>query len=363
MTLRVVQWATGPVGRHAMAAVVDHPDLELVGCFVYDESKAGRDAGELAGLDQIGVIATRDREAILALDADCVLFMAQGDADPAGALADICPLLASGKNVISTAVTPLIYPSAMGDEVVQQLELACSTGVSSFHATGLQPGWAAEALPMLISGLLRSVDSLTVREVFDYASYDNAFMLFDVMGFGHLPESTDYIAHDPSVLGGVFRAPIMLVADALGATIDDWTFTRDVRTCTEPFRIAAGPVEGGTIAAVRFGATAIVDGRPALSVEHVTRIHPDVAPDWPTGRGWRVTVDGVPSVEVSVELAVNGEDENDQTCIATAMHAIHAVAPVCAAEPGIRTFLDLKTILGRHVLSRPHRFTDQGGRS
>lgn len=350
MTLRIVQWATGPVGRHAVAAVLDHPDLELVGCYAYDPGKIGRDVGDICGLGPVGVVATGDRDAILGLEADCVLYMAQGDADPAAALDDICALLASGKSVVSTAVTPLIYPAAMGSEVVDRLEDACASGGASFHGTGIEPGWASEVLPLAVSGLLRSVDSLLVQEIIDYASYDNRFMLFDVMGFGHAPDSSDYFAADPAVLGSVFQAPILLVADALAATVEDWRFHRDVWLTPEGFDIPAGRVEPGTIAALRFGATAVIHGRPALTVEHVTRLRKGDAPEWPAERGWHLKVVGVPSLELSARVGVDGEDETDQGCLGTAMHAVHAIVPLCAAGPGIRTFLDLPQIVGRHVL-------------
>lgn len=359
--LRVVQWATGPVGRHALRAVLDHPELELVGCFVHDPAKDGRDAGDLCGRPDTGVLATTDRACIMALDADCVLFMAQGDADPAAALIDICALLASGKNVVSTAVTPLIYPAAMGPEVVAQLEHACAAGSASFHATGIEPGWASEVLPLAVSGLLRSAQSMVVQEIIDYAGYDNAFMLFDVMGFGHAPDASDFFAADPALLGGTFRAPIMLVADALGATIDDWQFIREARTAPDDFEIAAGRVAAGTTAALRFGATAMIGGRGALTIEHVTRLRPDVAPDWPTERGWRLRVVGEPSFEVVARVGVDGEDETDQACLGTAMHAVHALAPVCLAQPGVRTFLDLPQIVGRHILGAELGQSTRGG--
>src|SRR6478752_2567295 len=134
--IRVVQWATGLVGRHAAAAVVDHPDLELVGAYVYNDDKAGRDVGDICGFAPTGVIATRDRGEILALAADCVLYMAQGDANTPPAIDDICALLASGKNVVSTAVTPLIWPQAMGPGVVDRIQAACTERGTSFHATG-----------------------------------------------------------------------------------------------------------------------------------------------------------------------------------------------------------------------------------
>jgi hypothetical protein len=358
---RIVQWATGPVGRHAIAAVVDHPELELVGCFVHTAGKGGLDAGELAGIGPVGVTATTDRAEILALPADCVLFMAQGDVDPSAALDDICALLASGKNVVSTAVTSLIYPASMGTRVVRRLQQACADGGTSFHATGIEPGWASEVLPLAMSGLFGRVDSLVVQELLDYASYDNAFMLFDVMGFGHPADSTRFFAADPAVLAAPFRAPLMMVAEALGATIEDFAFHREAWPAQRQFDVAAGRIAEGTTAAMRFGASAVVEGRPALTVEHVTRLHPDAAPDWPTGRGWKVTVEGRPSMVVEAKIAVNGEDENDQSCLGTAMHAVHAIAPVCAAEPGIRTFLELPTITGRHTLRRPAPVPDRRG--
>ena len=348
--LRVVQWATGAVGRHALAAAIDHPDLEVVGVRVYGEDKVGRDAGELCGRGPIGVAATRDRHEILALGADCALYMPQGEMDPAGALDDICALLAAGTNVVSTAVTALIYPAAMGPGVVEQLEAACAAGGTTFHATGIEPGWASEVLPLAMSGLFRRVDTLVVQELLDYSSYASTFMLFDIMGFGRPPDA-DVPGADPALLGGTFRAPLMLVAEGLGATIDGFTFDRRVAVADRPFDVAAGRVEAGTVAGLRFSATAVVGGRPALTVEHVTRLAEDVAPGWPRGRGWRVTVAGRPSMVLEARIAVDGEDENDQGCLGTAMHAIHAVAPVCAAPPGIATFLDLPAIVGRHVLA------------
>ena len=351
--LSVVQWATGPVGRHAVEAVVDHPDLELVGAFGYSDEKFGRDVGELSGIGPVGIAVTGDREVILGIDADCVLYMAQGDTNPAAAIDDICALLASGKNVVSTAVTPLIYPASMGPEVVDRLERACTEGGTSFHATGIEPGWASEVLPLALSGLFRSIDSLLVQEILDYSSYDNAFMLFDVLGFGRAPDATDVLGADPAILGGVFRAPLMLVADGLGAVIDGFTFDRQVWVAEEGFDIAAGRIEAGTVAALRFSATATVGGCRTLTVEHITRVSPDAAPDWLSGRGWKVTVDGLPSMVIEVKVAVHGEDENDQGCLGTAMHAVHAVIPVCEAHPGIRTFLDLPTIVGRHVMGGP----------
>jgi hypothetical protein len=346
---RVIQWATGNVGRKAAVAVHQHPELELVGALVYSEDKDGRDVGEICGIGPIGVTAIADVEAILALEADCVIYAAQGEMNPAGALDDICRLLASGKNVVSTAVTAFIYPSSAGQKVVDRLEAACTEGAASFHGTGIEPGWAGEVLPLTMSGLFQHVESIRVQELLDYSSYDSTAMLFDIMGFGQPPDA-DVPMADAELVGTTFRAPLMLLAEGLGATIEGFDYRREVAVARAPLNVSAGVVEAGTVSAQRFAYSAIVRGRNALTIEHITRLGPEEAPTWPRGQGWRVRVEGTPSMELDARIAVHGEDENDQGCLGTAMHAVHAVAPVCAAQPGIRTFLDLPMITGRKVL-------------
>jgi len=349
--LRVIQWATGTVGRQAVAAIHEHPDLKLVGAFVYSDDKAGRDIGEVCGVGPIGVKATKDKDEILALEADCVLYCPQGEMNPDGAIDDICRLLAAGKNVVSTALTVLIYPKAAGPEVVERLEAACRTGGTSFHGTGIEPGWAGEVLPLTMSCLFRRIDHLLVQEILDYSSYGSAMMLFDGMGFGRPPQGP-LKGESSGPPAGAFGAPIMMMADALGAEIETVIARYELQVAEAAFDIRAGRIEKGMVSAKRYSFTAVVDGREALTVEHVTRLRPDQAPDWPKGRGWKVTVDGAPSMILESHIGVHGEDENDQGCLGTAMHAVHAVVPVCAAQPGIRTFLDLPMIIGRHVLSR-----------
>jgi 2,4-diaminopentanoate dehydrogenase len=140
------------------------------------------------------------------------------------------------------------------------------------------------------------------------------------------------------------------VADGLGATVDDVVCRRQVAVADAAFTVRAGRIEAGTVSAQRFSCAAVIDGREALTVEHITRLGHGQAPDWPTGQGWKVAIEGAPSMRLEAEIAVHGEDHNQQGCLGTAMHAVHAIEPVCAADPGIRTFLDLPMIVGRHAL-------------
>ena len=343
--LRVVQWATGTVGAKVVEAVVGLDGFELVGAYVYSPDKAGRDAGEICGIAPVGVTATSDIDEILALPADCVVYAAQGEMDPAGAVADICRLLESGKNVVSTAVTGLIFPTSLGAEVAEQLTASCVTGATSFHATGIEPGWAAEVLPLTMSGLSRHIDSVLVQELMDYSTYASRDMLVDIMGFGQAPDAEVPMA-DGDLVGGTFRAPILLLAAGLGVQIEEFRYRRQVATTSTGLEVTAGRIEVGTVSAQRFGYSGLVGDRPVITIEHITRLGPDEAPDWPTGRGWRVEIEGAPSMSMQVDIARHGEDETEQGCLGTAMHAVHAIAPVCAAGPGIVTFLDLPMIIG-----------------
>jgi hypothetical protein len=344
--LRIVQWATGKVGQHSVRAITQHSELELIGALVYDRAKAGRDVGEICGLGPVGVTTTDDPKDIFEMEADCVLYTPLGESNISGAISDICGLLTSGKNVISTAVTGLIYPRAMGNDVVDRLERACAEGGTTFHGTGVEPGWASEVLPLTMSPLFWRIDSIHAMELMNYSTYDSE-VLFSVMGFGKRPDTPLHFDYS-GLIRVAFGAPLMLVAHGLGATIDDLKFDRQVAVANESFEVKAGHIEAGTVSAQRVSLTAIVGGKPTLTVEHITRLGENQAPEWPDGRGWRVAFEGQPSMVLEAEIAVHGEDETDQGCLATAMHAVHSIVPVCAASPGIRTFLDLPMITGRY---------------
>ena len=131
---KVVQWATGNIGSHSLRAVINHPNLDLVGLYVYSEDKEGRDAGELAGTAPTGVRATRDIDEILALQPDCVLYM--GDRVDVDVL---CQLLEAGVNVVSTR-SEFHNPARLEPETRRRIEAACAQGGLLAPQHGLEPG-------------------------------------------------------------------------------------------------------------------------------------------------------------------------------------------------------------------------------
>src|SRR5262249_15625235 len=148
---RVVVWSTGGVGRVAVDAVHRRPDLELVGVWVHTQDKVGRDAGELAGGAPVGVAATNDADALIALRPDCVVYAAAGPERDAGAVPDYVRLLEAGINVVSTTSTSLIYPpSYYIPDWREQMEAAARSGGASFYASGIFPGFGSDQLALLL---------------------------------------------------------------------------------------------------------------------------------------------------------------------------------------------------------------------
>lgn len=354
MTYRVVQWATGNVGLHALRAIIRHPDLELVGLCVHSAGKVGRDAGELTGLDAVGVTATDDVEAVLALDADCVSYMATGDLRPQEAVDEMCRILESGKNLVGTSVVPLVYPPAAPRNWVDQIEAACKAGGTSCFVSGIDPGFANDLLPIVMSGFCERIDSIRMMEVLNYATYDQPEVLFGTMGFGQpLDEMCLLLA--PGSLTFAWGGVVQAVADALDVELDGIEEWHERRPAEKTFDIPPGRVEAGTAAALRFQVRGVVGGVPRIVVEHVTRLHDDLAPDWPqpTGAGgYRVVVEGSPNYTLDLQMMGEDGDHNTAGLLGTAMRVLNAIPAVCEAPPGMLSVLDLPVIPGRHLLRR-----------
>jgi hypothetical protein len=345
-TRRVIQWATGNVGRAAIEGIVAHPELELVGCWVHSEDKDGVDAGVLAGIDPVGVAATTDREAILAMDADCVVY-APMLADPA----DVTALLGSGKSV----VTPVgwVYPFASHD--VAALEATCRQAGVVLHGTGIHPGGITERFPLVLSALCNDIRHVRAEEFSDIRSYATEFVVREVMMFGKDP-GVAVTSPMPGLLGDGFGQSIDLLAAAMGVELDPHkAVTHEWAVATAPIDTPVGRLDVGTVAAQRFTWAGTVDGRPVITAAvnwFMGEEHLD--PPWRFGEGgerFEVTFDADPPLHVvfhglhpeSIEAGI----ERNAGIVATAMHCVNAIPYVCEAAPGIRTYLDLPPVAGR----------------
>ena len=338
MTYRVIQWATGTVGVHAVPAIVHHPDLELAGLWVHSDDKAGRDAGELCGIDPVGVTATQDVEALLALDADCICYTAHSDVRPGEVVDDICRMLASGKNVVNTSFVALLYPEQAGFH--DQLQAACLEGGTSFFTSGIDPGYGNAGVTIGALGLCSEVRTVRMMEIVNYATWDNPFTMFEIMGFGKADPAQSLLL-SPGSTTMAWGPVVALVAKSMGLELDEITEAHEILLADEDVTIASGVVEAGTISGMRFEIKGVVAGEERVVVEHVTRLRDDDAPHWPQGEGYRILVEGEPHVKVEVSVSSDLGDHNHAGCLATAMHVVNAIPAVVAADPGVLTLLDL----------------------
>jgi len=347
MRHRVIQWGTGNVGTFALRCLIQHPDIDLVGVCVHSAAKSGVDAGELCGLPPVGLRATDDVDAVLALDADCVCYTATADLRPFEAAQDLCRILASGKNVVSSSIVPLVHPKTFIASVRTQLEEACRAGGSSFFTSGIDPGFANDLLPLTLTGLCGTWQEVRVLEIINYATYDQPQVLFETMGFGKPLDETPLLL-TPGTLEFAWGGTVRLLAEGLGVELEKIRSTYEKRPALAPIRIGAHTVEPGTMAALRFEVQGIVGGRPAIVVEHVTRITDDVAPDWPKGNGsYRVLVEGFPKMSCELEFEDEHGDHAVGGVVLTATRIVNAIPAVCAAPPGLLSALDLPLVTGR----------------
>jgi hypothetical protein len=345
--LRVIQWATGGVGRAAITAISAHPELELAGCWVHSPSKDGLDAGDIAGTGPLGVTATRDAAALTGLDADCVVY--------APLVPDkhtVLELLRSGKNV----VTPVgwIYPDPARSADV---EAACQAGQSTLHGTGIHPGGITERFPLMISALSSAVRHVRAEEFSDLRGYDAPDVIRDVMGFG-VPPGQALASPMAALLSGGFKASVRMVADTMQFGAEPKVITtQEIAVATAPIESPGGPIRPGQVAARRFRWQATAAGQPVVTAavnwlmgeEHLD-------PPWsfgPQGQRFEIEITGSPDVLVTV-AGLNSDSVAAGLMVnpgiaATASHCVNAIPYVCRAGPGIKTYLDLPLIAGRGV--------------
>ena len=347
--LRVIQWATGGVGKAAIEAVVQHPELELVGCWVHSAEKDGMDVGEIVGRAPLGVRASARIDDILGLDADAVVYA------PIIPNADeVAALLRSGKNV----VTPVgwFYPTASDGAA---LEAACQDGGTSLHGTGINPGGITELHPLMFSALSSAVTFVRGEEFSDIRTYNAPDVVRWIMCFGATP---DEAMKSPmlKVLSGGFIQSVRMCLDVLGfAPSAQIRTNQEVAVATAPIDSPIGVIEAGLVAAQRFQWEAVVGSEVVVRIavnwlmgeEHLE-------PAWtfgPEGERFEVEVRGDPDCFVTIKgwqpASVEAGLVRNPGIVATAVHCVNSIPYVVAAPAGIRTYRDLPLIAGR---AAPH---------
>ena len=347
MTYRVVQWTTGNVGRRSIRAIAANPGLELVGCFVWSEDKEGRDAGELAGIEALGVKATRDVASLLALEPDCVNYNPMWpDVD------ELVRILESGINVATTAA--FITGHALGDGERARIEDACTRGKSSILGSGMNPGFA-NLLGLVSAGICDRIDSISVLESVDSTGYNSPETELPI-GFTRAPNDPEL----PNMVRNgtaVFGDAVYMMADALQVDIDDVVCESDYAVATEKLELGYMTIEEGCVAGIEASWQGRKDGRTLIDLKVRWRKGQALEPDWPLEHGYLVEIEGQPCVKIRLEIrppkdfkASSFEDYMQLGMIITALPAVNAIPAVCRAAPGIRTYADVPLVTGAGFL-------------
>lgn len=358
MAIRVALIGTGNCGSLALRQLIEDPRFDLTGVWVSSQAKVGKDAGELARLGvTTGVTAVDDMAAIIEARPDCAVYCAMGDVRPKEALADVRGLLEAGINVVGSSPGFLAYPwGVIPDRAIERVESAARQGNTSLFVTGVDPGFVTDLLPLALASTCQSVSQVRTMEIADYATYDGATVMFDVMGFGNEIGDLPFL-YQPGMLSAAWGVGIRQLAAGLGVEVDEIRDSVEQEPAPEDFEVAVGTIKKGTVAAVRFLIEGLVDGAPAIVVEHITRLRGDLRPDWAQpaqeGGSYRVEITGEPSYVMDICPTSSNGDHNYAAILAAAGRIVNAIPDVVAAEPGIRSTLDLPFGTGRGTYRAP----------
>ena len=355
MAIRVAHVGTGNVGGLALAELIQNPQFELTGVCVSTPEKVGKDAGELCGLGldgpvRTGVKAVNDLDALLATRPECVVYCAMGDTRLPEAMTDVMRILAAGVNLVGSSPGLLQYPwGVMPEKYIAPVEAAARQGNSSLFINGVDPGFVNDLLPFALFGTCQRIEQVRCMEIHDYASY-NGQEVMNYMGFARPLDEVPMLLQ-PGVLSIAWGTAIRQLAAGLGVEVDEITESYQREPAPEDFDIAVGRVAKGTLAVLRFEICGMVNGHPAIVIEHVTRLRPDLKPDWPQpasgGGSYRIEITGEPSYAVDIVPGSRKGDHNHAAIAGAAGRIVNAIPAVIAAPPGIVTTLDLPLVAGK----------------
>ena len=346
---RVVQWTTGNVGKCSVEAIAKNPNYELIGCYAWSKAKADRDVGELVGIEPLGIKATNDVDALLALKPDVVVYNPMWiDVD------ELVRILSAGVNVVSSASFITGHNLETGRD---RIEEACKQGGSTMFGSGVSPGFAELLAIVAATGCAR-VDKVSIAEASDTTFYDSPDTERPC-GFG-MPIDDPNLAPMMSQGTAVFAEAVRMVADALGVELDEIVCEAEYAQTTEDLDLGSWTIKAGCVAGVFASWQGRVGGRTVVDLNVRWRKGQTLDPDWKVeGDPWKITIDGLPTVTMQVgflpppdfvEKAKTMADFMGLGRIMTAMPPIHAIPAVVAAAPGIATYNDLVLPSARGVV-------------
>jgi hypothetical protein len=351
MNLKVVVWGSGNVGKPAIRAVLSHAKLDLAAVIVADPDKDGRDAGELVGMDRVGIAATRNWRAVIDSKPDVVVYTATADIRPQEAMTDLLACLEAGIDVVSSAFYSYLHPASTAEEVLKPVRQACERGGASLLVSGIDPGWVMDMLPVTLSGAVSGIQEIRTREIFNYALYDQPHVVREVIGFGGSMDELPLMLHDFAI-EMVWAPMVRIIGDALGKPVEEVAIEVERLPLEKTINVPGmGEFKAGTQGAFRFELQGLHGGKPLYILEHITRIDDACAPHWdypPEGGGChQVIIKGNPDLHVSVHAKDHfSSGEGGGGNASAANWLVNAIPGVHQGKPGVLTIMDIPRFSG-----------------
>ena len=350
MEYRIIVWGTGFVGSAVLRNLIAHPNFEIVGVIVHSPEKEGKDLGELLGLPNTGIRATRDSAAVLTTEADAVAYFGPSAIHAETNMENLTKALRSGKNVVDTSMGVFQNPSRVDAQLRHRIDEACQQGGSSFFSGGVDPGFGNDLFPLTLLGLAARVDSVHTTEFIDAGTYPDQPSLKALGLMTRVDEPA--LLQSPGLMTAIWGGPLYMMAEALEVEIEE-TVER-YRRWPAPVSLdfPMGHLEAGEAAAQQIELQGIVNGEPRIIVDHIHRVYEDAAPDWPrpqlhVAHANRVTIKGSPNIrQETVFSDEHSGDGNLGGCLATGMRVVNAIPAVCEASPGVVSTLELPLLVG-----------------
>ena len=322
--IRVLHFGLGPIGTAIAKLVAARPGFKIVGAIDIDPAKVGRDVGDLIGSRRrLGVKVSADvARALKAAKPDVVVHCTSSSIKKV--LPEIEAILKSKASIVSTT-EELAYPAYTHVRQGKQIDAWAQKAKAAVVATGVNPGFAMDVLPIMLTAAAERIDRITINRVQDARARRLPFQ--QKIGAGLTTEQFQEKVDDGSVRHVGMTESIAMIADALGWTLD--RITDDIQAKIASVTISSEflAVDPGYVCGIVQDGIGYRKGKPAI------RLHLEAylgAPDTFDS----VEIDGVPALSVRIAGGIHGD-------VATAALVVNTIPKVLAAAPGLHTMRDL----------------------
>jgi len=326
-TVNVAVYGVGPIGSGIVRLLNTKQWAQIVGAADVDEQKAGKDLGEVAGLNRkIGVVVSRDPRRLLEQTSPDVVVHTTSSYLP-----DIYPQLiecARGKADVVSTCEELSYPYTKYPDLSRKIdEIAKEHGVTVL-GTGVNPGFVMDTLAAVMSGVCQTVESVSAERIVDTSK--RRWQLQRKTGAGLSVDEFQRLVKQGKIKHVGLPESVMMIGAALGWSLDDVREEIAPVVAEQEMRTEYAVVRKGSAAGVQQIARGIVAGREQIVLNLKMYVGAKDPQD-------SVRIQGVPPIDLTIRGGVQGDQ-------ATAAIVVNSIQNVVASGPGLKTMLDLAIV-------------------